>query len=206
MTPGRLVVEPINGLANRLLVIASAQPRKDGIGHAKDLQKAEQLLAQVGTKFALSQGLLGDAYSAETPPRYDMAVVAYMMAAVMGDSGSALQLGTMYLTGRGVVRDRAKAAQWIARSAESGHQVAMFQRGLLYMRGVGVPKSEHLAAEDFARAANNGFIPAEAQLGWCYANGIGVKKDVNQAITWLSLAAPKTSAAAALLAKLRGGH
>ncbi len=74
------------------------------------------------------------------------------------------------------------------------------------MRGVGVPKSEHLAVADFARAANTGFVPAEAQLGWCYAKGIGVKKDVNQAIKWLSLAAPKTPDAAALLAKLRGGH
>ncbi len=80
----------------------------------------------MGTKFALSQGLLGDAYSAETPPRYGMAVTAYMKAAMMGDSGCALRLGTMYLRGQGVVRDRAKAAQWIARSAESGHQVAIF--------------------------------------------------------------------------------
>jgi hypothetical protein len=82
----------------------------------------------------------------------------------------------------------------------------VFQRGLLYLRGVGVPKSEHLAAEDFARAASAGFIPAEAQLGWCCANGIEVKKGLNQAIRWLSLAEPKTPDAAALLAKIRGGH
>ncbi len=138
-----------------------------------------------------------------------MAVPAYTTAAAMGDSGSALQLVKMYLTGRGVVHDRTKAAQWIAKSAEGGHQEAVFQRWPLCLRGVGVPKSEHLAAEDFARAANAGFVPAEAQLGWCYANGIGVKMDLNQAIKWLSLAAPKTPdavALVALVAKLRGGH
>ncbi len=203
---GSALIEQAAGTGDPVGITFLGYLYKDGIGHPKDLQKAEQLFSQVGPKFALAQGLLGDAYSAETPPRYALAVPAYMTAALMGDSGCALRLGTMYLKGLGVVRDRAKAAQWIARSAESGHQVAIFQRGLLYMRGVGVPKSEHLAAEDFARAANTGFIPAEAQLGWCYANGIGVKKDVNQAIQWLSLAAPKTPAAAALLAKLRGGH
>ena len=119
----------------------------------------------MGTKFALSQRLLGDAYSAETPPRYDMAMIAYMTAAAMGDSRSAIQLGKMYLMGRGVAYDPAKAAQWIAESAESGDQEAVFQGGLLYLRGVGVPKSERLAAEDFMRAANAGVHSRGGSIG-----------------------------------------
>jgi hypothetical protein len=177
-----------------------------GVGRPKDLHKAEQLYIQVGTKFALSQRFLGEAYLSENPPQYSKAALSYLVAASAGDSKSALRLGQIYLKGHGVVEDHGKAAEWIARSAESGDQEGVFQRGLLYLRGFGVPKSLHLAAEDFARAAQAGFVPAEAQFGWCYATGVGVQKDVNKAIYWLSLAAPKTPDAAVLLAKLRGSH
>ena len=53
-----------------------------------------------------------------------LTVPACMTAAKMGDSRSEIQLGKMYLMGRGVAYDPAKAAQWIAESAESGDQEA----------------------------------------------------------------------------------
>lgn len=65
--------------------------------------------------------------------------------AEQGDADAQHSLGFMYLEGRGVPRDDARAVAWYEKAAEQGNAKAQYNLGVMYGNGRGVP-------QDYARA------------------------------------------------------
>ncbi len=121
----------------------------------------------------------------------------FSAAAEQGDAQAQLRLGDLYVDGRGVIRDSAKAAHWYAlavgRSAE-----AQWKLGALFQEGDGVQKSPEIAAAMYRRAADQGFADAQNSLASLYIAGLGVKQDFNEAMKLFHLAANQNCADAQL--------
>ena len=98
-------------------------------------------------------------------------------------------LGALYLEGKGVKRDYAKAVAWYRKSAEQGFAGAQFELGAMYDKGMGVSRDTREAAKWFSKAAEAGVGKAQYNLASMYANGEGVAQDWVLAHMWFSLAA-----------------
>ena len=77
--------------------------------------------AQAGD--ALAQNELGLHYA--TMRDYSEAARWFRAAAEQGDAYAQTELGRCYLEGRGVARDREKAAEWYGRAAAAGYEPAV---------------------------------------------------------------------------------
>jgi hypothetical protein len=99
-------------------------------------------------------------------------------------------LALAYYWGTGVVRDRAKAADWYRRAAEHDLAGAGYMLGLIYWSGEGVAKDAALAARWHGQAAEHGNHYAQQFLARLYRDGRGVARDKVQAYKWLDLAIP----------------
>jgi hypothetical protein len=177
-----------------------------GKGVPQNTPTARQLYANAGAGFALALTFLGETYlELANPADHAQAVPYFLSGAAAGETQSMVQLAVMYSRGDGITQDHSQAAQWLLKAAQRGDPVAAFRRGLLYYTGQGLPRSHVEAVALFRRSAVAGYTPARAALGKQYATGDGVPKDTNQAIHWLSLAAPTDPRAAAELALVRSG-
>ncbi len=178
-----------------------------GKGVAQNIGTARQLYTKAVPSFALANTFLGETYL-ESSNRADhsQALPYFLTAAAKGETESMVQMAVMYTRGDGVTQNYTSAAQWLNQAQERGDPVASFQRGALYHKGLGVPQSHLEAVTLYRRSAMAGYAPAQAALGMCYATGSGVPKDFNQAVFWLSLAAPTFPYAAAQLALVKQGR
>ena len=70
--------------------------------------------------------------------QYADAVTAFTPLTHRGHAGAEFMLGVAYYYGRGVARDRRKAAVWFYKSARQGNPGAQLAYGSLHIRGVGV--------------------------------------------------------------------
>src|SRR4029078_11023819 len=84
-------------------------------------------------------------------------------------------LGGFYQFGRGVTKDRAKAAEWTGKAAESGIPQARVEYGVMLFKGEGVAMDEKRAARMFRMAAERGNPVAQNRLARLYANGVAVR-------------------------------
>ena len=73
-----------------------------------------------------------------------------------GDIPAQLALGEAYLTGRGVDRNPAAAAQWILKAAEAGSLTAQIMLAQLYQQGTGVEKDMARSTQWLEKAAVQG--------------------------------------------------
>jgi len=64
------------------------------------------------------------------------------MLADLGQASAQYNLGIIYESGRGAVRDYALAATWFRKAAEQGHTKAQYNLGVCYAKGRGVPMDE----------------------------------------------------------------
>jgi uncharacterized protein len=177
-----------------------------GKGVAQNTTTAQQLFTKAAPSFALASTFLGETYlQSSNSADHSKAVPYFLTGAAAGDTLSMVQLAVMYTRGDGVAQNFSNAAQWLQQAAQRGDLVAAYQRGLLYYRGQGLPQSHIEAVALYTRAALGGYAPAQAALGVCYATGDGVAKNLNQAIYWLTLAAPTDTYAAAELALAKAG-
>lgn len=106
-----------------------------------------------------------------------------------GDAQAQLRLGLMYLTGRGLGRDVARAREWLGRSAGAGTALAQMALGRMYATGIGVPTDLAEAVSWYRRAGDQGHAPAQFSLGLAYDQGRGVARDVAVARQWYERAA-----------------
>ena len=98
-------------------------------------------------------------------------------------------LGGFYQFGRGVTKDRAKAAEWTGKAAEFGIPEAQVEYGVMLFKGEGVAIDEKRAARMFRMAAERGNPVAQNRLARLYANGVAVgPADPVQAAKWHLLA------------------
>jgi len=106
-----------------------------------------------------------------------------------GNAEAMHRLGLAYESGRGTVRDPAKAAQWYRKAADLGNANAQFALGALHASGSGVSKSDEAAASWYRRAADQDHASAQVHLARRYQFGQGVSQDYRQARRWFQAAA-----------------
>jgi TPR repeat protein len=127
------------------------------------------------------------------------ALLWFRKAADQGNANAQLNLGTMYLTGRGVPKDDAMALSWFRKAAEQGIASAQFQVGNSYLLGRGVARDEAMAMTWFRKAAELNDAWAEFQLGNMYRDGRGQPRDFPQAVICFQKAAAQGISGAELV-------
>ena len=127
--------------------------------------------------------------------------------AAHGNPAAQHLLGVMYVQGRGVPQDDARAVQWFDRAALQDDVDAENDLGVMYAQGRGVPQSYGRAEGWFAAAART-FAPAQFNLGVTFEFGRGVPADPARAVTWYRRAAEQgfVPAQRALGMLYAGGH
>lgn len=90
---------------------------------------------------------------------------AVQQAANQGDAKAQAKLGAMYLLGKGMEQDDAKAADWLLKSAKQGYIEAEVIVAALYDRGIGVKSDTKTATSWYEKAAAQGNAPSMAILG-----------------------------------------
>jgi TPR repeat protein len=121
--------------------------------------------------------------------------VQLLLAVARGDAQAQFELGSRYLLGRGVERDRAEGIRWIQEAAKQGllpAQVALAEALS------GPLKNPVEAARWFRAAAEQGDLHAQSRLGRMYLAGQGVVQDWPEAVRWLRIPADQGDAEAQL--------
>lgn len=116
---------------------------------------------------------------------------AFEAAAQQGDLDAQFNMGSIYLTGKGVPQDYGAALKWYKLAAEQGQINAQNQLGTMYIKGEGVPQNFKTAIKWYTRAAEQGDISAQSNVGWMHLSGKGVPQDFKTALQWLKPAAEK---------------
>lgn len=129
------------------------------------------------------------AYAAYAKGHHARALRLAQPLAEQGDARAQSLVGLIHYTGRGVVRDDAKAAKWLRLAADQGEAAARFRLGLMYSEGHGVPQDHAEAAKWYRLAADQRHPQAQYNLGLLYATGVGVEQDYRMAHMWFNLAA-----------------
>jgi TPR repeat protein len=106
----------------------------------------------------------------------------YSKSVAKGVPEATVNLGVLYLDGKWVPRDDAKAADWFHKAAEKGEPAAQTELGIMYLLGRGVGHDDNEAVKWLRKAADQNFTPAMNLLGKLYATGRGVEKDPMRAL------------------------
>lgn len=129
------------------------------------------------------------AEAAAASGKYGEALKTIRPFAEKGDAQAQVDLGTMYLAGRGVSKDYAEAAKWFRKAAEQDVIVAEAMLGSMYLIGQGVIK-DHVEAVKWSRkAAEHGDAWAQNNLGVLYTAGEDIRHDYIEAYKWFMLSA-----------------
>jgi TPR repeat protein len=100
-----------------------------------------------------------------------------------------LRLGAVYMAGKDLPQDFAKAANWFHAASDLGNRDAAFFLGVMHDHGVGGPRDPVKAAQWYRRAADRGQSVAQHALGMKYATADGVERDDRIAARWFYRAA-----------------
>lgn len=115
---------------------------------------------------------LGRAYAANR--QMPEAIAAWRKAADKGSSSAMVELGVLYGTGAGVIRDEAQARKLFERAAEAGNPRGV--TNLAALGGGGASSDPARARELLGRAAETN-AESQYQLGLMIAEGTGGTKD-----------------------------
>lgn len=85
----------------------------------------------------------------------------------MDEAQTAFERGAKFLTGDGVSRDYAQAADWFSKAAEQGNADAQYNLGELYNKGRGVERSKKIAQKWYQAAAQQGHVKAKYRTTGC---------------------------------------
>lgn len=77
-----------------------------------------------------------------------------------GEALAQFKLGVLYVEGRGVPQDYAKARQWWEQAAAQGNAKAQSNLGGLYAKGDGVPQNNAMAWQWYVKSAAQGDVKA----------------------------------------------
>ena len=119
--------------------------------------------------------------------------------AEQGNAQAQLNLGNMYVNGRGVPEDDVEAVRWYRLAAEQGNAGAQGMLGAMYAEGDVVPQDYAEAVRWIRRGAEQGNAWAQGMLGALYAQGDVVPQDNVSAHMWLNLAAAQSTGEARAL-------
>jgi uncharacterized protein len=116
---------------------------------------------------------LGRAYAANR--QMPEAIAAWRKASDKGSTSAMVELGVLYGTGAGVVRDEAQARKLFERAAEAGNPRGISNLAAL-SGGAGAPSDPARARELLSKAAETN-AEAQYQLGMMLAEGTGGSRD-----------------------------
>lgn len=128
---------------------------RDGMGVLPDDEQTElwfRRAAESGYDF--SQYALGKLLQSQK--RVEEAVSWYEKAAAQGNPYAAYRLGKLYLEEKDVLKDSAKALEYLNASAQQGNQYAQYTLGKLYLTGKDVPQDREQAYRWFWESASQG--------------------------------------------------
>ena len=108
---------------------------------------------------------------------YGRAVEAYRLAHGQGSAVASNNLGSMYMSGEGVVASEERATLYIRRAANRGLPFAMVTMGARARTGRGMPENPRMAVYWYERALEAGDAGAANDLGVMYQTGMGVRED-----------------------------
>ena len=120
---------------------------------------------------------------------YAEAMACFKKAIEEGDEAAYLELGNMYLDGKGVEKDEKLAFCYFQKGAKAGDPECVEMLGLCYYWGYGVEKDLQKAAFYHDKAAKAGIVHAMYNIGLCYEYGNGVSKNIEKALYWFEKAA-----------------
>jgi len=129
-----------------------------------------------------------------TIKNYNAAFKTFEALAENGHVPSQRILGWMYLSGRGVAKDRALATKWATLAAESGDAEAQYIVGHIY--GSGEDKRPEEARKWYEKSAEQDFVPAFGKLASYYHHQV---KEMEQAVKWYRKAALLGDASAQIM-------
>lgn len=121
----------------------------------------------------------------QSRPQVDMdkAMALFQAAADKGHGYGEFYVGVAYMSGVGVAKDEAQAAQWFLRGAKHGAHAAQYWFGEMTAKGRGGLTVDWQAAKPyFASAAEGGAPDAYVELGYMYYKGLGgLERDAHKA-------------------------
>jgi TPR repeat protein len=120
---------------------------------------------------------------------YAEAMRWYRRAADLGNANAMENIGMLYHTGRGIIRDDAEALRWWRKAADLGGANAMNHIGAAYRDGQGVNRDYVEAMRWFRQSSELGNAHAMTAIGFLYQHALGVKLDYAEAIRWYRKAA-----------------
>jgi uncharacterized protein len=147
--------------------------------------------------FSLSAPILAALTLFITTPAFSKCPENILKRAENGDCNAQSYIGHLYLSGKGVEQDFAKAKYWYIKVInQKGADAkivahANFVMGMLYSTGKGGKHSYKTAIQHFQLAAKQGYTDAHINIGLIYAKGLGVGRDYRKALYWWQLAAEK---------------
>ena len=96
-----------------------------------------------------------------------------------------VNLGFLYYWGKGIKKDRVKAAELNEKAAKMGHKIAQYNLGRAYESGNGIQKDYKQAVYWYFKAAENGEPMAMERLYEAYhLNRSGLPGDDEKARYW----------------------
>ena len=128
-------------------------------------------------------------YDAAQAGDFATALQEWAPLAEAGDASAQINLGFMYINGRGVPQDYKEAVKWYKLAAEQGFANAQYNLAKMYENGKGAPQDYAEAVKWWRLAAEQGFADAQYNLGNMYRQGQGVPQDYKEAVKWYKLAA-----------------
>ncbi len=155
-----------------------------------------QLVAQATAGNDVDQTNLREAMSAVQRSDYSAAFNIYSNLANHGNPIAQVNLGLLYLEGKGISADDEKASYWIQKAANQGNAHAQGSLGFMYSNGRGVPRNDVEAVRWYKSGAELGSSYAQGHLGIMYATGRGVSKDESEAVNFFRKAADRGEAIA----------
>jgi TPR repeat protein len=106
-----------------------------------------------------------------------------------GDVVAERQLGGIYYSGCGGMKDAALAVNWYSAAAHKDDVLAECMLGRIYINGEGVKADVAQGAGWYRKAAEQGDAVAQVYLGQLSQSGFGVAKNLEQAAAWYRKAA-----------------
>lgn len=155
-----------------------------------DDQQAMMKLNQLKTKIESRINRDEDGFAAYQIGDYRRAAETWFLEAENKNIKAQYNIGLLYLSGEGVVRDEWEGLQWITAAADNGLMEAQVTLAELYAQGGEVIEQNfNVAAIWFEQAATQNVAEAQFQLGVYYEYGIGVKRNDTVALQWYEKAA-----------------
>ena len=152
----------------------------------RDPERAAAMLARAAAaghpaaNYNLALTLLSSGRDEDLP----RAVASLRIAAQANIADAQHALGILAKEGRGLPRNDAEAARWMASASANGHLPAQIEYAILLFNGTGVPRDEDAAAKLFLAAALKGNPIAQNRIARLYQSGRGISLDSIEAAAW----------------------